>query len=108
MKNNLELLTKSNFMDYSLFIVVLNYNEEIMKQTTTTRMYISKDRKYAYYIGIIDFLSYYGIRKKIENLIKTFFLCQKKNDTNILAVSHHIYSQSFSKFMTKIFNNKKI
>ena len=76
MKNDLELLTKCNFMDYSLFIVVLNYNEEIMKQTTTTRMYISKDRKYAYYIGIIDFLSYYGIR--IENLIKTFFLCQKK------------------------------
>ncbi len=107
MKNDLELLTKCNFMDYSLFIVVLNYNEEIMKQTTTTRMYISKDRKYAYYIGIIDFLSYYGIRKKIENLIKTFFLCQKKNNTNISAVSPHIYSQRFSKFMTKIFNNKK-
>ena len=108
MKNDLELLTKCNFMDYSLFIVILNYNEELIKQTTTTRMYVSKDRKYAYYIGIIDYLSYYGIRKKIENLIKTFFLCQKNNKTNISAVNSQIYSQRFSKFMRKIFKGKKI
>ena len=107
MKNDLELLTKCNFMDYSLFIVILNYNEELIKQTTTTRMYVSKDRKYAYYLGIIDYLSYYGIRKKIENLIKTFFLCQKNNKTNISAVNSQIYSQRFSKFMRKIFKGKK-
>ena len=107
MKNDLALLTKCNFMDYSLFLVVLNYKEDIMKQTTTTRLYISKDRKYAYYLGIIDYLSYYGIRKKIENLIKTFFLCQKKNHNNISAVSPNIYSERFSKFISKIFHRKK-
>ena len=107
-KNDLNLLTKCYLMDYSLFIAVLEYNPEITKQTKTMRMYVSKDKKYVYYIGIIDYLSYYGIRKKIETIIKNFFLCKKENKTNISAVSPLIYSQRFFKFMTrKVFNQKR-
>ena len=108
MKNDIELLTKYNLMDYSLFIAVLEYKPEITKQTKTMRMYVSKDQKFVYYIGIIDYLSFYGVRKKLETFIKNFFLCKKEDKTNISAVHPNIYSQRFLQFMTTyVFSQKR-
>ena len=105
-KRDLKVLTKCNLMDYSLFIAIVRDDnnrseetEEDDEQQPLKGVFTqNKNTKYTYCISIIDFLTEYTFRKKMENFYKsiTKFGKEKKAISVVDATS---YSIRFNKFM---------
>ena len=79
-KKDVKVLTKCNLKDYSLFIAIVKdeatpseENEFTDDDQQPLKGVFTKnnDTKYTYCIAIIDFLTYYTFRKKMENFYKT-------------------------------------
>lgn len=80
MSFDLNILEEAELMDYSFFVCIAKkdlINKEREKIINKDRIFESKDKNYVYIFGIIDYLTQYGAKKKIENLIKS--CCKKKN-----------------------------
>ena len=90
-KEDTYLLTKANLMDYSLLIGITENDNDSTNETK----FISKDKKYVYYISIIDYLTNYGKAKSIETLFKSI----KANKNAISSVNPSLYSLRFIKFL---------
>ena len=90
-KEDTYLLTKANLMDYSLLIGITENDNDSTNETK----FISKDKKYVYYISIIDYLTNYGKAKLIETLYKSI----KANKNAISSVNPSLYSLRFIKFL---------
>lgn len=105
-KRDLKVLTKCNLMDYSLFIAIVrddsNQSEETEEddeqQPLKGVFTQNKNTKYTYCISIIDFLTEYTFRKKMENFYKTFTKFGKAKNA-VSVVDATTYSVRFSKFM---------
>ena len=78
-KRDLKVLAKCNLMDYSLFIAIVRDDnnrseetEEDDEQQPLKGVFTqNKNTKYTYCISIIDFLTEYTFRKKMENSYKS-------------------------------------
>lgn len=70
---------------------------EIMFEDKKTRhKFLSKDCKYIYHLGIIDYLQDFNIEKKLEYYAKSSY---NKKDAEISAVHPDRYSVRFLNFM---------
>lgn len=108
LKHDLNLLRQSSIMDYSFFITIAenNFDFDINKCLVHNRIYFSKDEKYIYFVGIIDYLTKFTRYKQIENKFKTIMNYSKRE--TISAVNPVLYADRYSKFIIQeIFNLKK-
>jgi 1-phosphatidylinositol-4-phosphate 5-kinase len=97
---DIELLRNCNIMDYSFFITVAeNKNFELKKALVSNRQYYSRDSKYIYFIGIIDYLTRFDKIKQIENGFKSFM--NQKFKHTISAVNPVHYADRYYSFITK-------
>lgn len=82
LKADLSLLNNSNIMDYSIMLIILHYPdledsdyEKIMNsfrdQRSRYKVFVSKNKKYIYCIGIIDYLQQFTMTKFLENRYKS-------------------------------------
>ena len=105
-KRDLKVLTKCNLMDYSLFIAIVRDDnnrseetEEDDEQQPLKGVFTqNKNTKYTYCISIIDFLTEYTFRKKMENFYKTFTKFGKAKNA-VSVVDATTYSVRFTNFM---------
>lgn len=94
-------------MDYSLLLIILNNPlketddhsiTDIFSETNFKRIiFKSKDNKYIYNLGIIDFLQNFNIKKLLENKYKR--IIHSKDAHNISAVDPFFYCSRFYDFM---------
>lgn len=94
-------------MDYSLFIAIVkdeasqseeNEVDEDDQQPLKGVFTKNNDTKYTYCISIIDFLTEYTFRKKMENFYKTFTKFGKAKNA-VSVVDATTYSVRFTNFM---------
>eukprot|EP00741_Cyanophora_paradoxa_P009794 tig00000147_g9489.t1 len=92
-----DLLGKHGLMDYSLLVGVHNIvpGQSVVRETD----FVSSDGKTAYYIGVIDYLTYYDFRKGIETFAKGLFTDKK----TLSAVEPGFYARRFQEFMASKF-----
>jgi 1-phosphatidylinositol-4-phosphate 5-kinase len=99
LKYDLNLLRNCSLMDYSIFITIAENKKdfELEKCLVHNRLYYSKNEKYIYFIGIIDYLTKFNKTKQFENKFKTLMNYSKRK--TISAVNPLIYAQRFSEFI---------
>ena len=100
-QKDIQLLTKANLMDYSLYICIVNNSEDL--ELSDDKYIRSIDNKYIYCIGIIDYLTEYKMRKVLEKRVKNLIHFTKKK--TVFSVIEPILYQSrlFNFIKTKIF-----
>lgn len=97
LKSDLSFLQRCNSMDYSLFIAAIeNKDDNYERFGGGKRCFLNSDRKYFFYIGIIDYLTEYGRMKNLEHFILNIFY--KKNMAS--AVAPKMYSHRMYYFLT--------
>ena len=95
-KEDLKILREANLMDYSLFIAVAKEESIDKKKLLVEKRYFESKRKgFVYLIGIIDYLTFYGWKKKAEDSFKGF--CKKEKLHS--AVHPKKYAERFIAFM---------
>lgn len=95
-KEDLKILREANLMDYSLFIAVAKKESIDKKKLLVEKRYFESKRKgFVYLIGIIDYLTFYGWKKKAEDSFKGF--CKKEKLHS--AVHPKKYAERFIAFM---------
>ena len=114
LQNDLLILRDVNIMDYSLLLIVIHYPnnldteyENILQtqnhERYAKRIYVSKDNKYLYCVGLIDYLQKFDMSKFLENKYKS--LLHGKEIKNVSAVDPMIYASRMLDFAKKyIFN----
>jgi 1-phosphatidylinositol-4-phosphate 5-kinase len=100
-----ELLRRCNIIDYSLLIGIATANHPIKRKQGFVVFseaddggMLSEDGDELYFMGIIDILTNYGARKKLEHLFKTSF--HKKAEVSCAPPDY--YAQRFLEFMDRI------
>lgn len=69
-------------MDYSILLGIhkIDYNttlaEEVAEWTERHGVYLSYDKTELYFIGVIDVLTIYNIKKKMERFFKVYIMLQ--------------------------------
>ena len=97
-KDDLKILAKAQLIDYSMFIVVAERKKIDPKKLLGNRMFNSAiNKKYVYLLGIIDYLTFFGGRKKLEYVIKT--MGNKKKEVSCVPPKR--YRERFYNFMFK-------
>lgn len=104
LQNDLILLTDNNLMDYSILLYIFKVPEKdysklfkpLEDKPNQHRVYLSKNKKYLYLIGIIDYLQEFNTRKFLENKYKK--MLYGKEVANISAVNPTIYSHRMFEF----------
>ncbi len=108
-----EFLSQHAIIDYSLLLGVLDTddiqtvkinNKELQVEDNSNNItYLnSKDSKKNYYLGIIDTLTSFGVRKTGEYITKRVF-----QGSTISCVPPRDYKERFVKFMDEIFTSEK-
>ena len=88
-------LCDNNLSNYSFFIGKgENINNELLIKDSG---YLSSDKKYIYYFGIIDILTCYSGKKKIEHLLKSF---TQNGEASVKPPSE--YKERLRKFIKEI------
>lgn len=111
-KHDTKLLRKNNLMDYSFFLAVCNNednltNDNEIPNNGIKRGYFSSNKKYIYFIAIIDYLTNFDRFKSIEHSVKT--ILDYKNREKISAVNPISYEDRFKKFILyNIFDVKNL
>lgn len=118
MINDVEMMWKFNLMDYSLLLCIQDnpdylaleqkftghklvaecrekFEKENNKQERRHK-FLSKNGKFIYHLGIIDYLQDYSTSKQLENLWKQHIL---QHGNMISAVNPYDYALRFLKFM---------
>ncbi len=78
-------------MDYSILLGIhkidpnITTAEEIDEWTKRHGVYLSYDKTELYFIGIIDVLTIYNIKKKLERFFKVYIMLQDSVRTSVLA-----------------------
>lgn len=122
MKDDVQLMERFNLMDYSLLLCI-SENEQWLKvkssqtvvgpdqrkellkhfqeHTKTRYTFLSKNCKFIYHIGIIDYLQDYHFEKRMENFAKETILGNSsKQGGEISAVPPARYAPRFIQFMS--------
>ena len=98
---DLNVLEEARLMDYSFFVCIAkkkDIEKEKDKIIIKDRIYESINKKYVYIVGIIDYLTQFGTKKKIEYKIKQCF--NKKRNT-MSSINPSKYRQRFTLFLKK-------
>ena len=98
---DLNILEEARLMDYSFFVCLAKkdlIDKERNRIINKDRIFESKDKNYVYIFGIIDYLTQYGTKKKIEFFIKS--CCKKKNAMS--SVNPIKYRKRFTGFLKKL------
>jgi hypothetical protein len=85
-------------MDYSLFVGIHFIDDCSSKHAAEDTCVVNcegKSRKAVLYMGIIDILTEFDVKRKLENAFKRVFYKQEK----ISAVNHEIYGVRFNEFV---------
>jgi len=106
------MLQDCDLMDYSLLIIVINCeigktidsqnneNEDLevmfREPKLIRRIFRSKNKKYVYCLGIIDYLQKYDLKKAIEHRVKRIV-----HDDKASAVDSKLYAIRLQKFVNK-------
>ena len=102
-----EFLKGNNLIDYSLLCTIHHFNEEDynkIEEKQKYRIIKSSDNKYLFNLYIIDFLTPYNIRKKLElGLKKAGANLSKNADTNFSVLDAVGYSRRFVRYLNKKF-----
>ena len=86
-------------IDYSLLLGIHHLNEEYIEENFVGKhIYLSADKQYLYFIGIIDVLTFYNFRKKFEKMVKAPFL-----GDDISCIPPKQYSERFLSYIKTIF-----
>ncbi len=85
-------LRLSNSNNYSLLVGVLPHSSQALP--ATCRRYVSRDGRSVYQVGIIDILTAYNLKKKMENGIKSIF-----QGSEVSCVPPDQYADRFCTFM---------
>ena len=96
---DLDILEEADLMDYSFFVCIAkkkDIKEEEDKIIIKDRIFESINDDYVYILGIIDYLTEFGISKKIENIIKKMF---NKKKYSMSCVNPKIYRKRFITFL---------
>lgn len=99
--HDLNLLRNSNIMDYS-FLLIIAENKgdfDINMCLMHNRLHFSRDEKYLYFVGIIDYLTKFTSYKQIENKLKTLMNYSKRE--TISAVNPVLYADRYAKFIIR-------
>ncbi len=109
-----KFLEEFGFMDYSLFVVTINFDEnsiawfENFKKSSdyekySKYIYISSQNIYSYFIFcIIDYFQIYDFSKNLENKYK--LIGNTSNIPDISCVPPDIYSYRFIRFLKNHFH----
>ena len=117
-RNDIRMLCKHGLMDYSFFLTVCRsvnevdsdkvYDEDEDTNSTFVKVHKSKDGKFVYYVGIIDYLTMFDRIKYFEGKIKMF---GNKESNLVSSVEPAVYEGRFLRFVWKnvfeIHKNKK-
>ena len=101
------MLRKVNIMDYSLMLIVIHFPKEqdseydniinvFGEQRYQNKVFKSKNGKYIYCLGIIDYLQRFDLSKYLENKFKSIFY--GKEIKNVSAVEPTLYSRRMHNF----------
>lgn len=109
-RNDIRILRKHGLMDYSFFLTVCRneaHTEEAATEdnaededtnSTYVKVHHSKDRKFVYYVGIIDYLTMFDRIKYFEGKIKMF---GNKESNLVSSVEPSVYEERFLRFVWK-------
>ena len=101
-EKDVKFLAKQNIMDYSLLFGIGKKQNGFLGQISSSinpEYIYSTSGKYIYYFKIIDYLQYYGRKKKAENWIKRMTKIRK--DNMISVIPPKAYGERFKDFMSK-------
>lgn len=108
LEKDLLVLREANIMDYSLLLIILHYPKKTDPDYDTIldlfgnpilhhRIFKSKNMKYIYILGIIDYLQKFKFAKSFERTYKTYILL---NNQKYLSAVHPVdYSNRMLKFI---------
>ena len=100
-------LKSKNIMDYSLYVVVETNEmdpetyEYIMNQDRKRKkrhIFLSKDAKEIYHIGIIDYLQLWNTSKKVERFYKSS-IC-RKDGAKLSSIGSSAYASRWIDFIS--------
>ena len=101
MSGDLNILEEARLMDYSLFVCIAKkklIEKEKDKIIIKDRIFESTDKKYVYILGIIDYLTEFGTKKKLEYSYKRFI---NKKKYAMSSINPSKYRQRFILFLKK-------
>ena len=82
-----------------MLLGIHHLNEEYIEENFVGKhIYLSADKQYLYFIGIIDVLTFYNFRKKFEKMVKAPFL-----GDDISCIPPKQYSERFLSYIKTIF-----
>ena len=93
-----ELFERLAIIDYSLLLGIHHLKGSLPIMSELKNAYLSFDREYLYFIGIIDVLTLYNTKKKLENIVKSPFLGKE-----ISCVPPKQYAERFLQYISSIF-----
>lgn len=107
LSNDLKMLREIEVMDYSLLLIIIHFPEETDPDYDTiislmadsryySRIFKSKNMKYIYILGIIDYLQKFNVAKFFENKYKSILYGNEIK--YVSAVDPMIYSDRMLNF----------
>lgn len=108
-REDIKMLQESNLMDYSLFIAVAKNNNTLRTSSISKdneelgKRFISQNKKFVYYIGIIDYLTEYDYMKNFEAILLKITHFTLRNTFS--AVNSLLYRLRFFNFVSSILFN---
>ena len=105
-KKDVQVLERNSIIDYSLLLGISNVKHKVNKKSGFSIFtevddggMMSEDCEDLYFLGIIDILTYYGARKKLENFFKT--TVHKKEAVSCAPPA--FYAERFLRYMSEVF-----
>jgi 1-phosphatidylinositol-4-phosphate 5-kinase len=105
-KKDVQFLERNSIIDYSLLLGISTGNDKVKKKqgfSIFTEVddggMMSENRGELYFLGIIDILTYYGARKKLEHFFKT--TVHKKEAVSCAPPA--FYAERFLRYMNEVF-----
>ena len=105
-KKDVQVLERNSIIDYSLLLGISNVKHKVNKKSGFSIFtevddggMMSEDCEDLYFLGIIDILTYYGARKKLEHFFKT--TVHKKEAVSCAPPA--FYAERFLRYMSEVF-----
>ena len=104
LRDDIQMLTRAYVMDYSFFLGIVKNSDDLVldPELDGKRYFKSRDNKFVYFMGIIDYLTNYDGMKNLETILLN--ILYKKD--NASAVDPVKYSRRMAEFLHRtVFGN---
>lgn len=98
-----KMLEKNYIMDYSLLVLIEKVKS--LKETIIEKAFVATHDNYIVFIGIIDFLQIYNLKKKLESKYKSF---RSSSNIGASAISPLLYRERFMTMLERIFKKESL